>query len=148
MVIGRIWEPYVTYDNRQDQTLAGVKEKDTTHAYVTAKERRLKEDHTQSRWSTMKAWSTTPGLGRDSSEHILSIQEYSWKIVSGPLSGLVLLALRMWAFGVKSWGIWCSELHLRWVFVCFRWQETINITLNASCVWAVGWWLRIRIPMP
>lgn len=131
----------------QDQTLAGVTEKDSTHAYVTAKERRLNEDRaqTQSRWSTMKAWSTTPGLGRDSSEHILSVQGYSRKIASGPLSGLVLLALRIWAFGVKSWGIWSD---LRWVFLCFRWQETINITPNASCVWAAGLWLRIRIPMP
>lgn len=46
MVIERVWQPYVTSDNRLAQTLAGVTEKDSTYAHVTAKERRLNEDST------------------------------------------------------------------------------------------------------
>lgn len=90
MVIERVWQPYVSSDNRLAQTLAGVTEKDSTHAHVTAKERRLNEDSTptQSRWSTMKAWSTMPELGRERCEHTLSIHwEYSIKIVSGHCQG-------------------------------------------------------------
>lgn len=42
----KVWQPYVSTDNRLAQTLAGVTEKDSTHVHVTAKERRLNEDST------------------------------------------------------------------------------------------------------
>ncbi len=82
-----------------------------------------------------------PRLGlAESNLHPRSTQQYPRKSVSGPLSGLVLLALRIIFLdvncGLLEWNLkalWqCSDVH--WALVCFRWQETINTTPNASCV--------------
>lgn len=154
MRIGRGRPPYVTSDNRPRHLQ--VLQKKTTHVHVTAKARRLNQDSTstQSRWSTMKAWSTTPGLGRDSSKNTLSAQENSRKTFLD-----INQSWCSWhwgfSFGMASVGFQ-SEIVRRygndliWMgpFVCFRWQETINTTPNALCVWAVEWRLKTETPMP